>query len=391
MLRATLQGAPDSLDRNALLGAVADGRDVRLFVDIIATEQSTQPNRNFTRFTADCLTKMAASFVGKPFLRDHAQNSVEDRGGRIVASEFIGQGEVGHIRQTIEVSAPWAVEALARDLIDAFSIGWWPNDTLQPYCSIDGQSLFSIDCPHMPGDVVEYPDGSTKTVEMIYTDVDGIETSAVNTPAVRAVGIEAIRAALAAQRAGTVVLGAPITQDHESAARRVREALAHQKENQMKNIATKLGLADTADEPAIMAAVDRLKTEHATLAAAHSQTKDALSAAQSRLDKVEAEANAAKLEALIEGAYRDGKIAGEKGKNDLEKSVRELAALSFSGADAFVRTMPKVVPIGKPASEEVRAGRSPTTSAISAEQRAINKQLRISDEEYLKRNPPEGA
>ncbi|WP_147440316.1 phage protease [Notoacmeibacter ruber] len=115
-----------------------------------------------------------------------------------------------------------------------------------------------------------------------------------------------------------------------------------------KKIAAALGLAETADEPAMLAAISKLKDgtatvptairnalglddsadEPATLSAiatlqksegetvpkaVHEQAMANLSAAQGRLDKIEGERRDEKVEALLEGALKDTRITpGEK-------------------------------------------------------------------------------
>lgn len=143
----------------------------------------------------------------------------------------------------------------------------------------------------------------------------------------------------------------------------------------MLKLCTLLALTADASEDTIVAAVTALKTENA-------QTKVALAAAQSRLGALEAEAQTAKVEGLIDGLYRDGKIAGERGKNEVEASIRELAALSFDGAVKFAKTMPRVVPVGSIATEtrELPKGKP---GELTARQEKIRLSMGLTKEEYL--------
>lgn len=176
----------------------------RITVDAVVFRQGEEPNRNFVRFKAGVLRSLAKSFVGAPFLRDHEQRDLGARGGKVLASEFVGGEGTGEIRQTIELAAPWAIEAIGRGLIDRFSIGW--SNTDEVVCSECAAPFFKSifgsmpGCDHMPGDVVEARGGGKRAVEMVVTGADGVETSAVTVPAVNGTGVEAIRAALAAER-----------------------------------------------------------------------------------------------------------------------------------------------------------------------------------------------
>jgi phage head maturation protease len=373
---------PDAM-RASLIRALRAGEYVPpLLADIVAYRQDAEPNLNFVRFTDEALVRLVGSFVDRPLLHDHDQLDARNVGGRVVACSLANEGGAMVIRQTVEAVKPWAQEGLLDGTIKTFSIGWRSVDTREPYCSLDGASMFSLDCIHMPGQRVETKDG-VRIVEMIYDDVKALEVSAAAVPAVAEAMLEEVRATLSAWRA---------EKDPEAAAQLVRLALAKEKVmTKFPILIAVLGLSADAGEEVVVESVRKLKSEHATELAAHSQTKNALASAQARLDEVEAREKAAKLEALIDGLYRDGKIAGEKGNNDVEKSIRDLYALSVVGAEAFAKSMPRLVPVGGAgALGEERTGRKPGVGRLSETQRAINKQLRISDEEYLKRNPIEG-
>src|SRR5688572_12048772 len=158
---------PEPLDRDSLLADIRAGKDRRLVVELTAYRQTEEPNRNFVRFSAAGLRKLARTAPGKPFLRDHRQDELDARAGTILESTIQSSDGATEIRQVAELSAPWATEKVLRGLMDQVSIGWWPNLSDEPRCTVCKNPMFSLDCPHFPGEVV-----NGKTVEMLYTDVD---------------------------------------------------------------------------------------------------------------------------------------------------------------------------------------------------------------------------
>jgi hypothetical protein len=135
------------------------------------------PNRNFMRFYDADLPRFAATFVGSPFLGDHNQREVAGRFGTIVASSYdVGAQEMV---QVLRITRPTALADFAAGLIDRFSIGWDYDDVID---SITGESWF--DSPYWPGDKVKQADGAEQVCELFFVNPVGVETSAVNVPAV---------------------------------------------------------------------------------------------------------------------------------------------------------------------------------------------------------------
>lgn len=347
-------------ERETLLADAVAGLDRRLLVEAVVYQQATDTvNRNFVRFKPSILKRFAASFVGQPFLRDHAQDQLEARGGTIVASEFLGDKDAGEIRQQIELSAPWAIEAALRGLMDRFSIGWAnTSDVVCSECNAPfHRSFFGSfpSCDHFPGDIVgEGKDAHP--VEMIVMGAEALETSGVNTPAVSGTGVEAIRAALAAHRAAAG--GA----DPEEAARRVREAItAAKKETRtmptfLTKIGTILALSADADEETILAGVTRLRAEHdkkdALLSAelaAHAATKTELDGLRADALKRQKAETAVAVEQLITevrgkvGAKIGADGKAERGGTPQEAYMLSAAERSLDEARAFVAALPQVV------------------------------------------------
>lgn len=411
-LRARTASGRDALataDREKILTDLATGADRRVVIEtIVFQQQADSRNRNFVRFKPGILKRFAASFVGLPFLRDHAQCELEARGGTILTSEWVGDKDGGELRQEIELAAPWAVDAALRGLMDRFSIGWVNTDAV--VCSICDEpyhrSWFGAypSCNHMPGDVTEDED----VVEMIVMGAEGIETSAVNTPAVEGTGVEAIRTQLAmsrrlheAGRDGIVINVAGGTlADKEAAVSRVREAIEAarpKKENTMKSIAMKLGLTESSSEQEILGAIDRLMSErlereriaslHSAEVAAHAVTKSERDSLQSELStRQKAEHDIVVDQLIADVRAKVGPKIGDDGKpvrggTDQEAYMLSAAARSLDEARAYVKSIPQVIKLGlsSPAPRlEVRA----TGGALSAEEKARARKLGISEESY---------
>jgi Mu-like prophage I protein len=338
--------------------------------DALTFLQSEKTNRNHVRFSEAALQRLAKSFVGRPFLRDHAQEELAARGGTIVASELVDlEGGAKGLRQTIEAVKPWAQEGLLDGTISTFSIGWSRNVTKEPLCTVCESPMFSRDCSHFPGDVATLKDGRQITCERLYTDVDGVEVSAVNFPAVRGTGVEGIRAALSAFRA---------------------QAPEERRSPMLTSLSKILGCSE--EDTAVLDAARGLKAKHDGLAAAHAEATTALNEARAKLEALEVSARTAALETLIEEAKREGKILpklgdkGERLESDLEKSVRALSAISFDGAKAFVGQLPRVGPQAKaqrtddPPPPEPRAN----VGKLNDAEKKIAHQMGVTDEQYLK-------
>ena len=360
----------DADQRAEVLRRLRAGEPVTVTVEARVFKQTAKPNRKFVRFLDNDLEKFAASFVGRPFLRDHEQGSIEARGGTIVESSLHGS----EIRQTLNLVKPWAVEAALDGTLDRFSIGWLPTKPVK--CSVCGKSMFDYraGCTHMPGDEAEV-DGVKQTVEMVFERPEGVETSAVNVPAVNGTGIDQIRAALSAAR-GT----------HSAPGDGGRK-----KPSMDPKILESLGLAADASEADTIAALAKLTAENES-------RKVALEAAGKRV--VELEAKQAKLDAdakqrdvdtLVESARRDGKIIlahGVEGKpteGKQEKAIRLLAAQSIDAAREWVAGLDRVIP-GGPAQS---AGADPTPAkknpadVLDDTEKKYARQAGITDESFL--------
>lgn len=170
--------------RAELLQRLRDGEAITLEMEAVTYIQRDTPNRNFIRFQPGILPTLGASFKGQPFLRDHGQYEMADRGGTILDSKLEHNDDGSkQIRMRLGIVKAWAVESALDGTLDRFSIGW--SRTGPVNCSLCSASW--LKCDHWPGDEV---DG--KLCELIYTAAVGTEVSGVNVPAVLGTRIESI-------------------------------------------------------------------------------------------------------------------------------------------------------------------------------------------------------
>lgn len=193
-LRAADGGDPLSkAEKTDLLQRSLAGEPVELTVDIRPfSQEDGKPNRNFTRFRTGSLTALGRSGKGTVFLRDHDQRNSLARGGTIIASKMVKNGNVHELHQTVQIVAPWAVQGFLRGIADRFSIGWHPTGLV--LCTACNDSIRK--CWHWPGDKVAQEDDTVTIVEFEFQSAELVETSSVNVPAVTGTSVVDIRAAL---------------------------------------------------------------------------------------------------------------------------------------------------------------------------------------------------
>ncbi len=349
--------AIDEAERRRLLERVRAGEHVELAFRALTFYQSKAPNRNFIKFRRGALEHLTRSFRGQPFLRDHGQTSVTDRGGTILGAELTKTDDHAAIEMDIRAVKPWAVEGLLDGTIDRFSIGWRPTAPI--VCSVHRKPLRGKDgCLCWPGDKVD-----DRLVEAVFTGADGVEVSAVNVPAVpQAQGIE-IRAAL-------------------SAWLETREHVAAHHGGKMERIATMLGLGGAATEDDLAAALGKLKAKADALDALEVKVE----AAEERRKMVEAKlaehvaaAEAAvkvaigqRVDAEIERLYATGRLAiardvlGARVPHPLESHLRRMVdALGFEAFKSYADSLPVLAPIGQPPQLKVTERTDATHPALT--------------------------
>jgi len=138
------------------------------------------PNGNFIRFRERDETSFFKSFAAKPYLRDHRQWMIAAREGTIRTSRRVTDDNVSAMEQKIRVTNKEGITSFINGQMDRFSIGW---DATGITCSVCGQNWFT--CTHWPGREYQINEGQDSQVcELIFEEPTGVETSAVNRPAV---------------------------------------------------------------------------------------------------------------------------------------------------------------------------------------------------------------
>lgn len=350
-VRAADGSALTTEQRDELLAKAVAKEYVEIQLDIEAYSQKTgERNRNFVRFRDGMMMAFGRTGAAKPFLRNHDQGDVLARAGTIISSST-EKLEDGHyvIRQSVKLTAPWAVELALRGLLDFVSIGWNPTGNI--LCSACEAPIFS-QCWHWPGDtLVEEKLASGKpgklkrdpngdiVVEWVFTEAELIETSVVNVPGVPTARIEDVRAALSA-----AFPSLRSDEDHEGVFPNERT------EKMDKEFLALLGLAEDATDEQIKAAILALKAKGAELAI-HQKVLD-------RLNALEADAKKRATDSFIAEALSTGRI----GKAD-EESWRELHAHDSKRAVELMakREPNSATPVGAPRQSAVdpAAGMAP--------------------------------
>lgn len=210
-LRRNSQAMADET-RLGLLRELRGGEVVELDVDVLAFQQpKNKPrplpvaqrklaNRNFVTFRESDLPRLASSFVGRPFLRDHDRRDLLKRGGTITRSELQETSNQLRIMQTVRLVAPWAVEAALMGTLSSFSVGWDPSESGltalvdSVFCTVDGKRMFGLECRHVPGETTKVAKSEEPAiVEAEFRKPVGAEVSGVGFPAVAGTSVEAIR------------------------------------------------------------------------------------------------------------------------------------------------------------------------------------------------------
>lgn len=151
------------------------------YLDFTAKVFGTGRNYNPYLFRDEDLAAFAASFEGKPYLRNHDTDDIDARDGTILSSRL----EDGAFLMEIRLTTRRGMISYIEGQIDRFSIGWYYDDI---FCSICKTSWFNVSCPHFPGVKYTTPEGEQEC-KLIFINPRGKEVSAVNSPAVENTGI----------------------------------------------------------------------------------------------------------------------------------------------------------------------------------------------------------
>ena len=141
------------------------------------TFRTVYPNQLYIRIHRKDEASFAASFTGRTFLRDHLLRQVTARLGTIINSSFQGKD----LRQRLQVHSEQGFSLFFQRLISFFSVGASSEGMT---CTVCGNDWHNYElCRHWPGIVYQY-NGEDVLCERILEKPVGLETSAVNDPAV---------------------------------------------------------------------------------------------------------------------------------------------------------------------------------------------------------------
>ncbi len=324
--------------RQVVIDRVLAGELVELDVDIRAFQQiEGVPNANFLRFKKGIVRKLAKSFKGQVFLRDHNDLDLDARGGTITKAQAVPiDGGIG-FDFTIRMAAPWAVLGVMRGTLDRFSIGWAHGGRDTILCSHCMCPVFA-ECFHFPGDKIENEEtGDVTLVEWVFTVAEGTEASAVSIPAVPGTHINEVRAALSAT--------AKLCRERQT-------GTMQQEDDSMdlKAIAKKLGLAEDATPETILAALDAAQQAQAEAGAELTALRGSQQEMQTQITDLAARDQQRTVDGLfVEFADRLPKARDAEGKlcaHPAEVELRKLAATDAASARAILSTMPVLRPDG---------------------------------------------
>jgi hypothetical protein len=310
----------------------------------LTKKQAKEANANFLHFKPSEMGRVARSFKSRPFLRDHDRNDLLARGGTIQKSEAIETADRVVMSQSVRLVKPWAVEAALDGTLDAFSIGWDPpghsfkarRDSIN--CTVCGCSMFSSDCPHLPGDEAKV-DGSDETfiVEAEFKGAKGAEVSAVTFPAVQGTKVDSIRQAL-------------------TEAREQRKLAPPARKARSMNPATlkRLGLSEDATPEQVDAAIEKLAETSETealrikLEAAEAREQAASATLATIREERETEQREAREKTILELAT----AARENGLwapgDPAETLFNKLAQIDVKLAQEHVESLQRSIPVGGP-------------------------------------------
>jgi Mu-like prophage I protein len=329
----------------------------------------TRTGRGKTHFQWDPkdFERFAESFKGKPFLKDHREES-DARGGTIRDSWVEASDEYGKVmKQRISVVKKWAMENLLDGTMDRFSIG--ASRPEQITCSIcakdprDATGLFGGAC-HVPGRLYDLKgkaasrrSGNAKEANFTISGQEGMETSAVVSPAFTGTGLSAMK--LTASGAVAV----PYEQIFGKTAGVEQEDEAMNET--MQKLKALFGLAADAEDSAVVEAAEKAIQKEAVLGrvTAAARLKDGDS---------ESDLLAIVMERTVGGAVAVAKLQDELATERAEHAVeRAIAAGKFTAADrescladaklnleAFEKVVARRPPVGPVAGEGPPGGGS---------------------------------
>ena len=195
------------LDRSELRKQLAAGELEELEFEAIVF-RAEYPNWNYVRFQPEEMDGFAQSFVGAPFLRNHAMQDIGARDGIVTACWMDGPDHKD-MHAKVKLTTQEGIRDFLAGRIDRFSISWFKRG--ETLCSVCGEDWFRPECKHVPGQVYPAPrgergqrpadegqrppDGGWQVrCELVQVEPVGREISAVNVPA--AAGTQVLEQAL---------------------------------------------------------------------------------------------------------------------------------------------------------------------------------------------------
>lgn len=376
-------------ERDAMLADVRGNAasTARLTMTIRAYLQGApgaHPNGHSVRVRDGGLRALARSYRGAPFLRDHNERDLGARGGTVLASDLEDYGDgLKAIVQDVELTKPWAIEAVLDGTIDRFSASFELAGAAT--CTICNKayqpSWFGLApvCEHEPGATYQNKAGEQQLCEVEFENARGRETSGVSVPAVQGTGVAGIQAALAAGNDPTQLI-ARLASELGVEPSALASGLGV-KETRMKTFATilaALALGADADESSAVAEIQRrdalLKAE-----------TDRASGLQTEVTALRVDAFARRKTELLERAKREGKLIPG---SELETKLSALADTAIDVAEALVKDLPRLSPVGA-ALQSTGADPTPqnkdgaaTAANLTPNQLKFAKQLGVTPEAY---------
>jgi len=374
-------GEDTNAHRLELIQALKDGRHLELVVKRARTyKQSAKPgsmiNQRGVRFLTANLGEVAPSWKGQPFLLNHNVQEQEARKGTILTSELGEHAGSPAIFMGFSVVKTDAAISVLDGTIDRFSVAWRPKGPV--FCTVHGVDLLGKEsCMCWPLEQIAV-DGKQRTVEYEYHGGQGKELSAVNVPAVDGTRIEEYRAALAAE------LDLPPTR------KKKERTMAFERLRVILGMTT----LSEADEGQAVALVEALRTRATTAEQERDTARTELAALNTQLSAARAGlavASKARLDALISGAIRDGKIkitrdpkTGDKIVSARETRLRKIGAEpnGLAAVEAEIAELDVIVPVGKrPIAEGTE---EPTKQPIAALGAGDDEQLNAAMEDIAR-------
>lgn len=349
----SLRTDPGDLDSKAhakeLIESVTAGKHITLAVTARTfKQQKGVKNRNYVRLGGD-IAAQVGSFAKQPFLLDHNVREQVSRKGTILSSKLVEETQSRiAFEQAFSVVKPDAVISVLDGTLDRFSISWFSTGAVM--CTLHGTDVRGADwCGCWPGMSVKL-DGKNQIAEYEFLQWAGREMSGVNIPAVNNTTIEDIKAALAVELNLSPTRIRPTPKENEMRYPRLAAVLA-------------LAAQDELDEGRAVDAVEALQRRALAAEQESSTLRNQLATrtterdqATSALTVATAAAGKIRIDAILNEAYREGKLGYRRveGSKEAMPDKREARLRRIAGEkdglialQAEIDEMEVTIPVGK--------------------------------------------